>query len=295
MPDALLFWPIAAAMTALAVAFALPRRHGRRVPPPRASTGAINAAICRSELAELDRQHGDGTLTDAEHARSRDDAKRRLLADVAPDATPMARAIPAAPPPRGLAFATAIVLPALAFGLYAVFGDPGALSRVPPDVAVAPRDAIALPARDDLVRHLARHPADGRGWVMLARTDFAAERFGDAAEAFAQATAVSAKIAADAGVWCEYADALGMAQGGTLAGRPAGLVQRALALDPTHPKALELAGSAAVEQRDYASAAQHWRRLLPRLPAGSREHAELAAAIAHVDRLAGAGSNGVAK
>ena len=126
--------------------------------------------------------------------------------------------------------------------------------------AAASRDGHAnagkLPvARDELVRHLARNARDGRAWVLLARMDFEADRFDDAAVSYQKALTASAKVAADAGVWCEYADALGMAQGGMLAGKPRELVMRALALDPAHPKALEMAGSAAYEQRDFAAAA----------------------------------------
>ncbi len=56
--------------------------------------------------------------------------------------------------------------------------------------------------------------------MLLARLDLDGDRFADAAEAYAKAIAVSAKVARDATVWCEYADALGMTQGGSLAGKP---------------------------------------------------------------------------
>ena len=177
---------------------------------------------------------------------------------------------------------------ALAFGLYAVFGDPAALEAGPPQRPRAPAAPASLPARrDELVRHLARNARDGRGWVLLARMDFEADRFADAAASYEKALATSPKIAADAGVWCEYADALGMAQGGALAGRPRELVMRALALDPAHPKALEMAGSAAYEQRRFrvrrAATGGSSSRSFPSAP---REHRELAAAIARAERLA---------
>jgi cytochrome c-type biogenesis protein CcmH len=115
--------------------------------------------------------------------------------------------------------------------------------------------------------------------------DFEADRFADAAASYEKALATTPKVAADPGVWCEYADALGMAQGGALAGRPRELVMRALTLDPAHPKALEMAGSAAFEQQDFAAAAQYWQQLLAQLPASSLRHRELAAAIARAERL----------
>ncbi len=70
-----------------------------------------------------------------------------------------------------------------------------------------------------------------------------------------------------------------------LAGKPTELIQRALSLRGDHPKALEMAGSAAYERRDFAAAADHWRRLLPQLGEGSGARGQLAAAIERAERL----------
>jgi cytochrome c-type biogenesis protein CcmH len=180
----------------------------------------------------------------------------------------------------------ATLLAALACVLYAMTGDRGAV-RDPADqsapAAAAPR---ALTFRDSLATQVARDPRDGRAWVLLARTEFEADRFGEAAAAYEKAVAASPKVARDPAVWCEYADALGMAQGGSLAGAPRDLIGHALAINPVHPKALEMAGSAAYEARDYESAARYWRELLTQIPARTREHGELAAAIERADEFA---------
>ncbi len=134
--------------------------------------------------------------------------------------------------------------------------------------------------------HLERQPRDARGWVILARLQADRDRFQEAAQAYEKALALPSKVANDPAVWCEYADALGMTQGGKLAGRPRELIERALALNPNHPKALEMAGSAEYGQGDYASALRYWRPLLAALEPGSRAHTELAAAIARTERMA---------
>jgi cytochrome c-type biogenesis protein CcmH len=77
-----------------------------------------------------------------------------------------------------------------------------------------------------------------------------------------------------------------MAQGGTLKGRPTELLSQALALRSNYPKALEMAGSAAYEQRQFALAADYWRRLLVQMPVGSAGHRALAECIARAERLA---------
>jgi cytochrome c-type biogenesis protein CcmH len=137
--------------------------------------------------------------------------------------------------------------------------------------------------RAGLARHLETNPRDGRAWVLLARMDFDANRYADAAGAYERALASSPKVAGDPGIWCELADALGMAQGGSLAGRPRELVLRALTMDPAHTKALEMAGSAAFEAGDYASASRFWKALLARFTEDSRERRELVAAIARTE------------
>jgi len=180
-----------------------------------------------------------------------------------------------------------LLLPVLAFGLYSYLGDPGAVSGRAGIVVRDGDDPQAAPElREDLVAHLARSPRDGRGWVVLARLDFEADRYAEAATAYARALEASPKIASDPAVWCEYADALGMAQGGSLGGKPRELVLRALKLDPAHPKALEMAGSAAFEAHDYGTAVGYWRQLLVQLPDRAKARAELEAAIARADELA---------
>jgi cytochrome c-type biogenesis protein CcmH len=150
--------------------------------------------------------------------------------------------------------------------------DEAALSPALPGAG----DAALVPA---LEAHLERTPRDARGWMLLARRHFAADRYEDAARAYERALAASRKVAQDPQAWCELADALAMAQGGRLAGRPRELIDKALALQGSHPRALEMAGSAAYEARDYARALLYWQPLLAQLDAQSREYRELRAAI----------------
>lgn len=186
--------------------------------------------------------------------------------------------------------ALALLVPLLGLALYLRAGSPdtpGAEVQAQPPAAAAV-DAGAGGDGDvrRLSAHLERRPRDARAWVILARLQADRDRFEQAAQAYDKALAVSSKVAADPAVWCEYADALGMAQGGSLAGRPREFIDRALTLNPNHPKALEMAGSSEYERGDYAAALRFWRPLLAAQDPGSRTHAELAAAIARTERLA---------
>ena len=275
----LLFWSVAGLMTALALAFVLPGLLSRRERPAGTPGADTNVAVYREQIVELDAELATGRMSGDQHAQARAEIEQRLLSEIDDERITADGATPVA------AVVLAIALPALAFAMYAIVGEPSAVSAgVAAATPAAGRDASTR--RDELATHLARSPRDGRSWVLLARMDFDAERFNDAAAAYERAIAASAKVAADPAIWCEFADALGMAHGGVLTGKPRELVMQALVRDPAHPKALEMAGSAAFEAREYHSASGYWRALLAQMPPGTREYRDLAAAVLHAERLA---------
>jgi cytochrome c-type biogenesis protein CcmH len=279
------FVAAAIGLTLLAVGAVLfgPRRS--RSAAGEVSRAQTNAAVLRQQLAELEAERRRGLLDEAEFSRLRDELQRRLLSEAAgeaPAATGAAR-------PRRALLVYAAALPVAAALLYMHFGNPQLLGAA----AVAPTPEVATDAAGDadpmlaqLEAHVAASPEDARAWVMLARLRMQRDRFAPAAVAYERALAVSAKVARDPQVWCEYADALGMAQGGRLAGRPRELIDRALALDGAHPRALEMAGSAAYEAGDFRGAASYWQQLLTLLAPGSEEHGQLVAAIARAEQRA---------
>ena len=180
----------------------------------------------------------------------------------------------------------ALAVPALAFGLYSLRGNPGALGDERAALseqwlqAGLAADGEALePLQAALTAHLEQQPHDARALVLQARLVVRGGRFEAAVAAYARALAGRSKAVNDAGVWVEYAEAIGMAQGRTLLGEPIRLVHKALALDAYHVQALDLAGSAAWEQRDYAAAVSYWQRLLVQIPGRDPRHAELSQAI----------------
>jgi cytochrome c-type biogenesis protein CcmH len=159
------------------------------------------------------------------------------------------------------------------------------------DAATTASTRAVADVREDLVAQLAHNPRDSRGWVLLARLELGSDRFAEAAAAYERALE-HGKAANDTSLWCEYAEALALAQGGRLAGRPREIIGRALARDPTHARALELAGSAAVEAGEYRVAASYWRMLLAQVPDDSGEGAALRAALTKVELLAAVESKG---
>ena len=281
------FWAIAGAMTLAAVAFVaarlvFPRRSAAHVEPREA-----NLAALRASWAELDRDLATDLLPADQH-----EAARRELADRA--AEELSDAAPAAfarRPAWAVAAATAILIPLAAFALYGQVGSPAAIGTALAFESIeGPLTPDRLPAfRERLAKHVAESPSDGRAWALLGRVDLALERHAQAAAAFGRAIESSRKVAADADIWVDYAEATGMAEGRTLVGRPESFIARALAIDPAHPRALELAGSLATEKGDHAAAALHWKALHALLDAADPRRAALSLAITRAERLASSG------
>ena len=189
--------------------------------------------------------------------------------------------------------AVGLGVPLLAIVFYALRGDLGALGQ---DRQVLSEQLLAGGLPEDpaqaeqlyaeLQRHMQKAAKDPRAVVLKARLDMRAQRYDLAVQAFEQAVAMSSRVARDPGVWVEYAEATGLLQGGSLVGKPQELVAKALAIDASHVQALDLAGSAAFEVRDFAKAVIYWKRLLEQTPPGTLRPAELSKAIERAEQRA---------
>ena len=243
---AFLLWPLARAPRASAAADA----------------AATNAAVLKDQLAELERDHAAGTIGPAEYEQAKLELKRRLLEDtaVAEDASPSAaRRRPLA------AVATAIALPVTAAGLYLVLGAPAALDpeQTQPQLGRADVEAMV----EKLAQRLQNQPDDAEGWAMLGRSYRVLGRNAEAAQAYAKAEKV---VATDPRLLVDYAESLALAHGGSLQGKPAELVARALELDPGNPLALMLSGAVSFQREDYAGAIRQWEKVQALLAPGRR-------------------------
>jgi cytochrome c-type biogenesis protein CcmH len=279
MTPLVLFVLIAVALVVAALAFVLPTLMRSRARPEASSRAAVDAEIYRRQVDELQQEVVLGELAPGDAQAAREDLRHRRMED-----TRERNAMNAGSPrSRLVALVVAVALPVVAGLLYFTVGKPDALGE---DAPAPAGEAAKADYIEQLQSHLSRQPRDGRGWVLLARAQADRNEFKAAADAYEKALTVSAKVAKDPGVLCEYADALGMAQGGSLAGRPAELIAKALAINPAHPAALEMTGSVAYEEGRYADAARAWKQLLADLPPGSDRHAELSTAVARAERKA---------
>jgi cytochrome c-type biogenesis protein CcmH len=272
----ILFWVICALMVLVALMFVLPPALQRSDESARASEDErkqANIAVYRDQLSELEADLGNGLVSQEQYAQDRDEIERRLLEDTATARTKNSRSAPINA--RNTVYLIGIGLPLVAVIFYFQVGQPNLIANPAPIGMPQSATSEAPPERsqeqiqanvEKLAKRLESNPNDPQGWTMLARSYSSMEKYSDAANAYAKATELTPK---DPDLWAEYAFATAMAGGRSLKGKPMELINRALQVDPKNAKALQLAGSAAFEAKDYNKAVDYWNRVLQQVPPGS--------------------------
>src|SRR5215831_15472100 len=229
-------------------------RHAARAAESR---DAVNAAVYRDQLRELEADVQAGTLAPDQRDKAREEIEARLAADLG-KSEPAAGSTGSS---RGAAIALGIAVPFCALAIYLTVGTPRALS--PEAEAGADPHGMTAQQFETMVGRLAarmkERPDDVEGWMMLGRSYAVLGHFPESSAAYAKAVALAPN---DAQLLADYADSLAMAQGRTLKGEPENVLKRALAADPNNVKALVLAGTAAFDRNDKAGAARYWERAL---------------------------------
>jgi cytochrome c-type biogenesis protein CcmH len=243
------------------------------------SRPALNAAVYRDQLGELERDRAAGTLSEPAFVQSSQELQRRALDDTAADAV-------VAPPtgwqtPKRLVAGMAIIVPLAATILYAWLGNPDATQEPanPPPVTAAQIDDMV--AR--LAARLQQNPDDPKGWAMLGRSYKALGRFQLAEQAFGHAGAM---LDQDANLLADYAEVMARQAEGNFEGKPQAALNKALQLDPDNPQVLALAGIAAYQRQAYNEAADRWEHMLTALPPGSEQAKSVEATIAKARAMA---------
>jgi cytochrome c-type biogenesis protein CcmH len=270
------FWVICALLTVIALAFVLPpalERSEENVVSDDERKQA-NIAVYRDQLSELEADRRNGIVAEDQYAQDRDEIERRLLEDTM--TTRSKKTTGAAPiNARNTAYLLGIGIPLVAIVFYLRIGEPNLIANPAPVGAPPSAESAAPPERTQaqieenvakLAKRLESNPNDAQGWTMLARSYSSMEKYSEAANAYAKATELNPK---DADLLAEYAFVTGMAGGKSLEGKPTEIINRALKVDPENAKALQLAGSAAFQAKDYKKAIDYWQRVLTKVPAGS--------------------------
>jgi cytochrome c-type biogenesis protein CcmH len=145
--------------------------------------------------------------------------------------------------------------------MYDQIGSPGLRSGHSASAVGADGD---LPGMDEVIvslqERLQANPDDVAGWKMLGRTQMTLQNFAGAADAYERAMAI--EEGKDAQTMVDLAVAILNRDRTDIEGRPASLLDSALALDPNNPAALFYTGLAAANSGDTATATERWQILL---------------------------------
>ena len=245
----------------------------------------VNLSVYRDQLRELEADRAAGTLDDIQYQNARTDLEARVLEDssVTEDSSKLAAS---AKWSRTSIVAAVTMVPLLAVSLYFLLGTPAGLESKIPTASVDEAHPATPEQFEAMVTWLAERlkaePDNADGWVMLARSYVALNRYQDASIAYSRAVALQPN---NAFVLADYADILAMLKQ-TLQGEPEKMIQRALQVDPVNLKALSLAGSAAFERKDYQGAISSWQKILGLIPADSPVVSSIKGSIAEARGLA---------
>jgi cytochrome c-type biogenesis protein CcmH len=138
---------------------------------------------------------------------------------------------------------------------------------------------------DKLAARMKERPDDAEGWTMLARSYTVLGRYAEAVPAYARAAELQPQ---NASLLADYADAVAATRRTANNPESIALIDRALAIDAGHPKALALAGTVDFDRGDYARAISRWQAILERVPAESEFGQQIAGSIADARSRLGA-------
>ena len=252
----MLFWVTASLLTIgaiLSVLVPIARRSPDREPP-----SSHDLEVYRDQLSELDRDAARGLIGAAEAEEARAEIARRIL-KIADDSTrPDGGGAPGFRAARAVGFAAVLSVPLVSWGLYAALGSPDMPSqplaaRLSVDPAKQPVDQLIARAE----AHLQQFPDDGRGWDVLAPVYIRMGRYDDSIVAYQRAIKL---LGATATRESGLGEAVASAAGGRITAEAQAAFERALELEPQHPKsqfflASALAQAGRIEDASHAIAA----------------------------------------
>lgn len=245
----------------------------------------LNVLVYKDQLAELEADLKNGAITQEQFEQAQSDLERSLLKDVEEesDAKPVSTNSG-----KYAAIVVGITIPLVAIGMYAKMGE-GEKGFDPenfrPGMTTQGHEGTLEEQVRKLQDNVQENPDDLEGWVMLARSYYFLKQYQAASEAFARTVAMTGEQ--NPGLLADYADALAMATGRTMSGKPYDLVKKALSIDPNHQKSLWLAATATYQSKDYKTTLEYWLTLRSQFEVGSDNYVQMTRNIAEVKQFLG--------
>ena len=286
----MVFWVVAVLLIAAALLFLLPplvQKMQAQTSEEIFDRDELNVTIFKDQLAELERDLSVNILSQEQFEMAKHDLERSFLQGGQSGAdepvSQMDRVIG-----RSAAVVIAVLIPVLAVSLYNMLGA-GEAGLHPkdarPNVQAEGHDGSLEEQIRKLQDHLQTKPDDIDSWVMLARSYYFMKQYAAASKTFARASSMLQDSNPE--LLADYADALAMANGRNMAGRPYELVKKALTIQPQLQKALWLAGTASYQAQDYATTLEYWKRLAQIFPKESDNYKQMQKNIGEMQQKLG--------
>ncbi len=290
----MVFWLVAVLLIAVALLFLLPpliQKLRGGSDEDVFDRNELNAAIFKDQVAELERDVSAGIVSQEQFETARHDLERGFLQDTNTETNGEASTSVSQTDRvvgRSAAVVIMVLVPILAVSIYNMLGS-GEAGLHPedarPQVQAEGHEGTLEEQVRKLQDHLQQNPDDVEGWGMLARSYYFLKQYGAAAETFARVSALQQDSNAE--LLADYADALAMANGRNMAGRPYELVKKALEIEPRLQKALWLAGTATYQVENFEDTLGYWKRLLEIFPKGSENYLQMQKNIAEIQQKLG--------
>ncbi len=243
-----------------------------------------NITIARQRLADLKQSHANNQLSDTDFKQQSGEIELALGYDLEAEAD----STPAQSSQGKWAIPILVwFIPFLSLLSYLMLGDLDALTKLEKQNQISQQRQNDQQTIENMVAGLAekmkQNPDDAKGWQMLGRSYKAMKKFDQAAEAYGQAYRL---LGDQTEIMLLYADALGLQQG-TLKGKAAELVTKAVQQEPENTTGLWLAGMAQAEQGHLQTALQHWLKLKTLIKPDTKEYNDLNSLIGSLQQRIG--------
>ncbi|HIO93610.1 MAG TPA: c-type cytochrome biogenesis protein CcmI [Leucothrix mucor] len=276
-----MFWIFAVLLIVLALAIILPTLLKKTTVEEEEEDDRRNQniQIAKDQLLELETSLSNKDVEQAEYEARRDELEQALHVDI--DSEDVTK-VEYAKPTFITAGIVALMIPLIAVGMYAKYGDSKAADPETAKVASkVPMTAEGKPDVDAMVlglrKKLDAEPNNPKGWYMMGRSYMALKRYKGAVESYEKLLELKPN---DAKVMLFLADADAMAQGGNMSGRPTTLIEKSLEIEPNSITGLWLGGMISQQQGKHTLAIKRWTALIPLLGDDAAQVAEVKAMMA---------------
>ena len=239
-----------------------------------------NIQFTRQRLKEIEQQFQQQALSQQEYDELKAELTQGLAAQIEADQQSQVSESSIAVSNNGVMLTLLCTLvPFSAILLYLLLGTPSVFKVLDQAEEIQAQNHDVNQMLAKIEQRLAQQPDDLQGWLILARSYLALNRYEDALNANLNALQLQQQRSAPnteiADTYARLADSAALSAGGKLTGQPSQYIQQALNLNPSHPQALWLAGLTQAQLGNSSEARRYWNILMPLLADSPQQQQEL--------------------